>query len=352
MSQSKNWLSNMSKIAIAFDAMGGDFAPFEIIHGAVLAAKDFGIKAILVGEKSRIDHTLSEIDHTSPFDIEDYDIEVLDAPDEITMDELNPARAVKRAQNSSIVLANKLVAEGKADAVVAAGHTGAASAAALFEIKRVKGFERPAIVCFIPTVNGVMLLIDAGANTYTTKEQMLQNVILGDVYAKTLLGVENPRIGLLNVGEEPGKGTELYKESYELIDEYSKSNNLNFVGNVESKTIIHDICEVAVCDGFTGNIHLKALEGGLRMFELVLKNQAKKSFLGKLAGLTLKSIGVFNHIRDHFHPSSYGGALLGGINGNVIISHGSSDSRAVRNSAKLAIKAVEAGLISKLEAEL
>lgn len=341
-----------TQIRIAFDAMGGDFAPDEIVKGAVLACKEYAIEAHLVGTISEITRVLKADGISVPDGVADGSqlschggtVVLHESTEEIDMGEKNPARAVKKAQKSSIVIANKLVADDRADAVVAAGHTGAATATALFEIKRIEGFERPCIVCFIPTVTGVMLLIDAGSNIESSPEQIYQNALIANVLGKGLLGADSPRLGLLNIGGEPGKGTDLYKRSYELIEQ---NKDFNFVGNVEGKTIVYDNCDVAICDGFVGNIHLKALEGGLKMFEEVLKNEAKKSLIGKLAGLALKSIGVFEHIKNHFHPSSYGGAILGGINGVVIIAHGSSDARAIKNSARQAIRAVQADVIKQ-----
>lgn len=334
-----------SKISIAFDAMGGDYAPDEIIKGAVLACGDLAIKAHLVGDVNEIKRVLRDINN-SGVDTSRCDIELHNATEEIDMGEKNPARAVKKAQNSSVVVANKLVASGEAQGVVAAGNTGAATAASLFELKRIPGFERPCIVCFIPTVKGVMFLIDAGSNIDSDPNHIYQNALIGNILAKDLLGAANPKLGLLNIGGEPGKGTQLYKDAFELIE---ANKDFNFIGNVEGKTIIYDNCDVAVCDGYAGNIHLKALEGGLKMFEEVLKNEAKKSIIGKVAGLMLKSIGVFDYIKGHFHPSSYGGAILGGVNGVSIIAHGGSNAEAIKNSARQAKRAIEADVVAKVK---
>ncbi len=351
----------MDKISISFDAMGGDHAPDEIVKGAVLASRELKIKSHIVGKISEIKRVLialgvskaSELSaSTESFVIQDssgLDLEIHEANDEIDMGEKNPARAVKKAVNSSIVVSNRLVAEGKADAVVAAGNTGAATAAALFGLKRIPGFERPCIVCFLPTIKGLMLLIDAGSNIESTANHIYQNALIGDILAKSLLGSSSPRVGLLNVGGEPGKGNALYKEAYELIEQ---NKDLNFVGNVEGKTIIHDNCEVAVCDGFVGNIHLKALEGGVKMFEQILKNKVKTNPIATLAAMTLKAVGVFDHIKNKLHPSSYGGAMLGGVNGIMMIAHGSSDAEAIKNAARQAKKAVEADVINQLKNSL
>ncbi len=349
------------KITIAIDAMGGDHAPLEIIRGAILAARDLDVKIILTGRLEAVESIL----HSELGCCNHLDIEMIDAPDDISMDEKNPARAVKRAEKSSVVLANRLVAEGKADAVIAAGHTGAATAASLFELGRIEGFERPCICTLIPTHSSRMLLIDAGSNIEPTANQILQTAILGDILAKILLagdlcasnimkdvGLREsgfiPRIGLLNVGEEPGKGTTLYKEVYELLKVESR---IDFVGNVEGKTIIDNICDVAICDGFVGNIHLKALEGGLKMMSKSFEREFKtRGIVEKLAALILKASGSFDRIKDHFDPSSYGGALLGGLNGVSLISHGSSNAEAIKNACKHAKVLVTERVVEKIKA--
>ena len=320
------------RITLAIDAMGGDYAPIEIVRGGVLAAKEYGVKVLLVGDSSRIQEILNkEGSHSS--------IEVIDAPENIPTEEKNPARAVRKYKNSSIVIANKLVSNGKADAVIAAGHTGAATAASLFELKRIDGFERPCICTPIPTSEGVMFLIDGGSNIEAKSEHICQNAILGSIIAKAYLKLDNPTIGLLNVGGEPGKGNELYKKTYEELE---VMKGLNFIGNVEGKTIIDGNCDVAVCDGFTGNIHLKALEGGLNMMAAAIKRQSKNS--GPLAifgALLLQFSGVFDKIKAHFHPNSFGGALLGGLNHISIISHGGSNAEAIKNACRQAKLYVE-----------
>jgi phosphate acyltransferase len=318
----------MSKqIRLAIDAMGGDYAPLEIIRGGVLAARELDVKIFLVGKASLIKEILDK-EGSHP------NVEVVDAPEDIPMEEKNPARAVRKYINSSIVIANKLVSDGKADAVIAAGNTGAATAASLFGLKRIEGFERPCICTLIPTIPGVMFLIDGGSNIDATAENIVQNALIGNILAKAYLKIDNPRIGLLNVGGEPGKGNELYKKTYELLE---ANKNLNFIGNVEGKTIIDANCDVAVCDGFTGNVHLKSLEGGLKMMASAVQNEIKSGNpFALLGGLFLKISGVFDRIKAHFHPNSFGGALLGGLNHISIISHGSSNAEAIKNACRQA----------------
>lgn len=326
------------KIRIAIDAMGGDNAPAAIVAGGIQAAKSLdNVQIILVGKEEEIKKCSSSFPEN---------IEIVDAPEDIAMDEKNPARAVRKAKNSSIYVANQMVAEGKADAVIAAGHTGAATAASLFILKRIDGFERPCICTYIPTTENNMFLIDGGSNIETSPEQMRQSGLIGKVLAKIMMDKENPKIGLLNVGEEEGKGTDRYKEAWTLMNE---DPNLNFIGNVEGKTIIDDLCDVAVVDGFTGNIHLKALEGGLKMMSSAIQIQAKKNPLALIGALLMKLAGTFDTIKAHFHPNSYGGALLGGVNGVSIISHGSSNAEAIKNASKQAKLLVEKGVIQAVK---
>jgi glycerol-3-phosphate acyltransferase PlsX len=318
----------MSKqIRLAIDAMGGDYAPLEIVRGGLLAARELNVKVFLVGKAAEIQAILDQ-EGSHP------NIEIIDAPEDIPMEEKNPARAVRKYLNSSIVIANKLVSDGIADAVIAAGNTGAATAASLFGLKRIEGFERPCICTLIPTISGVMFLIDGGSNIEASAENIFQNALIGNILAKAYLKIPEPRIGLLNVGSEPGKGNELYKKTYELLEAHK---GFNFIGNVEGKIIIDASCDVVVCDGFTGNIHLKSLEGGLKMMALAVQNEIKGGNpLALLGGFFLKISGVFDRIKAHFHPNSFGGALLGGLNHISIISHGSSNAEAIKNACKQA----------------
>ena len=329
---------------IAIDAMGGDFAPEQTVLGGFEAAKKLNSKIILVGDETKIQAVIKK--HKLSSDL----VTIHHADKEIPMDEKDVARAARREKEASVVVANQLVADGKADAVIAAGNTGVATAASLFVLKRLKGFERPCICTIIPTSRSKMFLIDGGSNIEPSPNQIVQNAIIGKLLAKILFKKDDARIGLLNVGEEDSKGTELYKETHQLLSENSR---LNFIGNVEGKTIIDDLCEVAVCDGFIGNIHLKALEGGLKIFAELIKEKLKTGnpFV-KIAALILKNSRVFEEIKAHVHPNSYGGALLGGVNGVSIISHGSSNAEAIYNACRNAKRFVEEKVIEKLQSEL
>jgi glycerol-3-phosphate acyltransferase PlsX len=330
----------MKTPVIAIDAMGGDYAPLETVKGGFLAAEKLQCKIILVGDEVKIKNIMQK--HQLKNDL----VEIYHTDKEIPMDEKDVARAARREKDASIVIANRLVQEGTADAVIAAGNTGVATATSLFTLKRIEGFERPCICTLIPTSLKQMFLIDGGSNVEATAAQMLQNAVIGKILSKIIFNIDNARIGLLNIGEEEGKGTELYKETYKLL---SDNKNLNFIGNVEGKTIIDDLCEVAVCDGFVGNIHLKALEGGLKIFAEQIKEKLKAgSPLVKIAALILKNSSVFEEIKAHVHPNSYGGALLGGVNGISIISHGSSNDEAIYNACRNAKLFVEADVINKV----
>ncbi len=332
------------QVIIAIDAMGGDYAPLETTKGGFRAAKELGSRVILVGDEKKIQAVIDKEKLKSDL------VEIYHTDKEISMDEKDVARAARREKEASVVIANRLVQEGKADAVIAAGNTGVATASSLFTLRRLEGFERPCICTLIPTSRSKMFLIDGGSNIETTSTQMHQSAIIGKILSKILLENDNARIGLLNVGEEESKGTELYRETFKILQE---DKNINFVGNVEGKTIIDDICEVAVCDGFTGNIHLKALEGGLKIFSEQIKDKLKAgSLLVKIAALILKNSHVFEEIKAHVHPNSYGGALLGGVNGVSIISHGSSNEEAIFNACLNAKLFVEKDIINKLKTGL
>lgn len=337
-------ISQKAQPCIAIDAMGGDYAPLETVKGGFQAAQKLGCKIILVGDETKINKVIADNKLSSDL------VKIFHTDKEIPMDEKDVARAARREKDASVVVANRLVAEGKADAVIAAGNTGVATATSLFTLKRLEGFERPCICTLIPTSRSKMFLIDGGSNIEPTANQIVQNAIIGKILTKVILKKDDARIGLLNVGEEESKGNELYRETYQLLKE---NQRLNFVGNVEGKTIIDDICEVAVCDGFIGNIHLKSLEGGLKIFAEQIRDRLKTgSLLVKVAALILKNSTVFEDIRAHVHPNSYGGALLGGVNGVSIISHGSSNDEAIYNACRNAKLFVEEDVINKVKNNL
>ena len=251
-----------------------------------------------------------------------------------------PGQAIRKKKNSSIVLSVNSVVTGSSDAVVAAGSTGAAMASSLFGMGRLPGIERPAIATVLPTMKGPLVLMDSGANTDCTPEMLYQFGIMGSIYAKSVLGVENPRVALLNIGEEAGKGDELAKDTYKLFDE--NKDKLNFIGNAEGKEIFLGNCDVVICDGFVGNVTLKTIEGVARMFFYMVKQEFYTDFLTQTMGLLVKPI--LKRIYKRVNYEEFGGALLLGVKGITVICHGRSSAYAIKNAVRVAYSAVEAGV--------
>ena len=251
-----------------------------------------------------------------------------------------PGQAIRKKKNSSIVLAVNAVVTGSSDAVVAAGSTGAAMGASLFGLGRISGIERPAIATVLPTMKGPLVLIDSGANTDCTPSMLYQFGLMGSTYAKTVLGIENPRVSLLNIGEEAGKGDELAKETYKLFDE--NKDKINFIGNAEGKEIFLGNSDVIVCDGFVGNVTLKTIEGVSRMFFYMVKQEFCREFITKIIGLLIKPILKKMYAKINYEE--FGGALLLGVKGITVICHGRSSAYAIKNAVRVAYKAVELGV--------
>ncbi len=323
---------------IAVDAMGGDNAPHEIVHGAVIAAKEYKIGIQLVGNESLIKRELEK--HSAL----DLPIEIVPAQDVVDMDEKQPASAVRRKTDSSIVVAMNLVASGRAGGVVAAGNTGAATAAALFCLKRIEGIERPCIGCVMPSKTRPFILADGGANVDATAEQLVQNGLMGAALSKALFKTDNPRVALLNIGEEPGKGNSLYKETFQLLE---KVKELNFVGNVQGREVTEDACDVCVCDGFVGNVFLKTAEGMVKMVTSMLREELTKDSLSKMGALLAKD--SFYRLKKRLDYSEFGGAQLLGVKGVCVIAHGSSKSIAIKNAIRVAKEAVEGKTVQLIE---
>lgn len=327
---------------IAVDAMGGDYAPIEVVHGAYAAAKEFGIKVQLVGNENVIKSELKKYEGS-----DHLPIEIVHADDVIDMGECQPASAVRKKQNSSIVVAMNQVAKGLAEGVVAAGSTGAAAAAALLTLKRIEGIERPCIAAVMPTRLKPVILADAGANVESTSQQLLQNAFMGAALSKGIFKLENPKVGLLNIGEEPGKGNTLVKEVYELL---KKERHLNFIGNVEGRDVPEGICDVCVCDGFVGNVFLKTAEGVIKMVAALLREELTKDAMGKIGSLFSKD--SFYRMRKRLDYSEYGGAQLLGVKGVCVIAHGSSRYIAIKNAIRVARDAADAKIIGIIESML
>ncbi len=320
---------------IAVDAFGGDNAPLEIIKGASLA-RQYGQKLVLTGSKSEIERCASE----NGVDISG--IEIADVPEVITYDD--DAKAVfKEKRNSSMGEGLAMLADGRADAFVSAGPTGALFMGGTFVVKRIKGVKRAALASVIPCVGGSFLLIDCGANAECRPEALEQFGVMGSVYMKKVISVAAPRVGLANNGAEPSKGTELQRQAYRLL---SENGRINFVGNVEGRDIPYGACDVAVADGFTGNLILKTVEGLAGAMFKMLKGVFYKNTATKLAAAVLKpSLREFKDTMDY---SKYGGAPIIGLRKPVIKAHGSSDCEAIKNAVRQAVSWSESGVTEEL----
>lgn len=299
---------------IAIDAMGGDHAPKAVVLGAIKAVETFSdIHITLVGKEEEIRKYLTKEERISILHTD----EVIEATDE-------PVRAVRRKKNASMVLTAQQVKEGDADACISAGNTGALMAAGLFVIGRIEGIERPALSPTMPTTDGKgFIMLDVGANVDAKPMHLYQYAVMGSIYAEKVRGISAPRVGLLNVGTEDGKGNELTKQTFDLL----KNSSLNFVGNVEARDLLEGAADVVVSDGFTGNIALKALEGAALSVFSLLKKQLTSSFISKLAAAMLKP--KLLGLKKQMDYSEYGGAALFGLKAPVIKAHGSSDEHAV-----------------------
>ncbi|MDP4152951.1 MAG: phosphate acyltransferase PlsX [Bacillota bacterium] len=323
---------------IVLDAFGGDKAPLEIVKGAVAAVKNLSVDITLTGNKSCLEKIFAE----NSLSLEK--IELVHAEDVITMED-DPVKAVRRKTDSSLVIAMKLLAEGKADAFVGATNTGAVLTAATLIVGRVKGVKRPALSPIIPSAKGPFMLIDCGANVECKSEYLIQFAQMGALYMKKILNIQNPRVGLLNNGTEEHKGTALQIETYSKL----KESPVNFVGNVEANSLMYGACDVIVTDGYTGNILLKSIEGTSKMIMNALKDMFYSSFSSKLAALILKN--KIKSMAKGFDAKEYGGVPLLGISKPVIKAHGSSDAKAIENAIKQAVNFCNSGMIETMEKE-
>lgn len=320
---------------VIVDAMGGDNAPLEIIKGAALAAAELKVDIILVGDEDKIKSVLKE-------NTINLQPEIVHAPDVVEMED--DARCVlKEKKASSMALGLKLLAEGKGDAFVSAGNTGALTVGATFLVKRIKGVKRPAIASIMPTTKKPVLLMDCGANVDCRSEMLYQFGTMGDVYMKKVMHVTAPRIALANNGTEETKGTELIKEAYALM----KGAKYNFIGNIEARQIPYGDCDVVVADGFTGNIILKMYEGVAAALLGSLKGIFYKNFKNKIAALMLKS--SLDDFKAQMDYKEYGGAVLLGIKKPVVKAHGSSDARGFKNAIRQGVKFAATGVVEEIE---
>ena len=343
-------------VRIAVDAMGGDYAPKEIVEGAVWAAYEYGVAIELVGKQDQIEQELQRIkkegvrDRRTFFfmpgkikvDPSTLDIKITHAPEVIEMGEA-PGQAIRKKKNSSIVLSVAAVAQGSSQAVVACGSTGAAMASSLFGLGRLPGIERPAICCTLPSMKRPFILIDAGANSHASAEMLCQFAMMGQTFAKNVLGIQNPKVGIINIGEEAGKGNELAQTAYTMMESDEK---INFIGNIEGKEIFYGNCDVVVSDGFVGNVILKVIEGTSSMLIKMIKEEFKSDIISIIIGIFAKM--VLKRLNKRINYEEYGGAMLLGVKGITVIAHGRSKAYAVKNAVRVAKEAVETKVNEKI----
>ena len=330
---------------IIVDAMGGDFAPLAPVKGALLAHERYGTEIILTGRTEDILRAVRECGREEL----PAGVEIVNAEQVVEICD-DPSTAFKQKKDSSLTVGLNLLRDGQADGFVCAGSTGALLAGATLVVKRIRGLRRAALSPTIPTATGKAVLIDCGANAECTVEYLLQFAYLGSYYAEKVLGVERPRVGLLNIGAEESKGDELRRETYRKLKEAGAAGHLNFVGNVEAKEAMMGACDVIVSDGYSGNIMLKSIEGTGKLMAKELKAVLMKNAGTKLAALLLKSaLAGFKKMLD---PNEVGGTALLGISRPVIKAHGSSNEVAFCNAIRQAAEVAQSGIIADIEANI
>lgn len=328
-----------ARVRVAVDAMGGDRGPEVLVRGAVEAARRFPLEVILVGAREQLEPVLER--ENAPENVR------LHHASEVVAMGAHPVEAVKKQKDSSIVVAAKLVKEGAADALVSAGSTGAAMACSLLTWGRIPGIERPAISTLLPTKRGICILLDAGAQVDCRPKHLHQFALMGSLYAERVLEIDPPKVGLLSNGEEEGKGSEVVREAYALL---KSERSLHFIGNIEGRDILPGKADVVVCDGFVGNVVLKFAEGMGASFIEFLKEAVRRNALTALGGMLLRT--AFKELRKKMDYAEYGGAPLLGVQGVCIISHGSSDEKAIMNAVRVAHESVTAGVVDAIAARI
>jgi len=324
---------------IALDAMGGDYAPEVVVEGGVWAARELGVEVILVGREEAIRRELER------HDLSGLSLPIVHASQVIEMTD-KPAPAVKAKKDSSMVVGMDLVKKGEAQAFVSAGNSGGVMVAALFGLGRIKGIQRPALCAILVSREGPLCILDVGANTDCRPLYLLQFAIMGSVYMERVMGIENPRAGIVSTGEEEGKGSQLVLEAYQLL----KGSGLNFIGNVEGKDVFSGLADVVVTDGFTGNVMVKLAEGVASLFAGIIEEEIKRSPLTALGGLLAKP--AFRQVKSRLDYSEYGGVPLLGVEGVVIVGHGRSNAKAIKNALRMAKRTVEGGMIEAIKEEI
>jgi glycerol-3-phosphate acyltransferase PlsX len=325
---------------IAVDAMGGDFAPGEIVAGALRAQAELGVEVLLVGDPEQIRAVMKQ--HNTSLQLE-----IVPAEGIIEMHE-EPLSGLRRKPKASINVAMDLVKQGRADAVVSAGHSGAAMAAALLRLGRIKGIDRPAIGTVLPTLNAnkSVLILDVGANVDCRPKFLEQFAVMGNIYSQYVLGVETPKVGLLNIGEESSKGNELALRTYELLE---SNPRLAFVGNAEGRDVLSGQFDVIVCDGFVGNVLLKFAEAIGEVLLQILREELPRGWRGRLGAMLLKP--NLRRIKQRVDHAEHGGGLLLGVDGICIISHGSSQAPSIYNAIRLAKEAVDHDVLDRIQSQ-
>jgi glycerol-3-phosphate acyltransferase PlsX len=325
---------------IALDAMGGDHAPRAEVEGAILAARELGVRIFLVGVEATVRHELNRHRHRG------LPIEIVNATEIITMTD-SPSHAFRRKKDSSLHVAAKLVRDGKAEALVTAGNTGAAMTVARFVLGTLPSVDRPALAAAFPNMKDkVTVILDVGANVDSKPLQIEQFAVMGEIYYRTIFGAKRPRVALLSIGEEEMKGNELTREAATLL----KQTSLNFAGNVEGRDVFRGNVDVIVCDGFIGNVALKISEGLVEHIGGMLKKAIKSSLTSQLGYALSKS--AFDSFRKRTDYSEYGGAPLLGVRGITIIGHGRSNPNAIKNAIRVANELCRSHLNEKIEQEL
>jgi len=324
---------------IAVDAMGGDHAPLVNVDGAVAAAREFGIASLLVGRRAELEPLLEDSGYTGS------DIEIVEAPEVVTMEDPATA-AIRRKRNSSIRIAADCVRDGRAAGLVSAGHTGAGMVVAKMVIGSIEGVDRPALATVLPNLTGHCLLLDVGANPDAKGAQFREFAVMGSIYAELAFGKKKPSIGLMSIGEEDSKGTDETKEAFKILE----ATGLNFVGNVEGRDVFNGTVDVIVTDGFTGNVILKVSESLSEMVEQLLREEIKRTLQASVGFLLSRS--AFRRFKQRLDYSEYGGAPLLGVKGCVIICHGRSSAKAIKNAIRFASEFSKQNLAEKIQAQI
>ncbi len=328
-------------IKVALDAMGGDIGPSVNVDGALQACRTYpDLEVILVGDQQKLTNEIRNHKDASKLRVSIHHTSEM-----VDMHE-SPVEACRSKPDSSIMVCAKLVSESRADALVSAGNSGATMAASLFHLRRLEGISRPAIATILPTIDGECVMLDMGANVDCKPKHLLQFAIMGAVYFEAMFKIKNPKVGLLSIGEEEGKGNELTQETHHLL----KNSGLNYIGNIEGRDIPKGKVDVVVCDGFVGNVVLKFGEGLAEAIIQLIKKEVKKHPITIIGGLFMR--GAFKDIKKKLDPAVYGGAPLLGVNGVSIVSHGGSSAFAIKNGLRVARELVMDRINEHIESKL